>query len=139
MQPRFDFVFSYWIFIWFLLYHFQIVSYNPKAGLAIALFTNVLMLFLMISYKNSLHYILLFSLIQMCIKILPLWSLRNTTIHNKDIMATIILFVIYNIWLAMNNENMVHLSEIGYEAVKYNKINTPIIYWIDKLLIQHPK
>lgn len=75
----------------------------------------------------------------MCIKILPLWSLRNTTIHNKDIMATIILFVIYNIWLAMNNENMVHLSEIGYEAVKYNKINTPIIYWIDKLLIQHPK
>ena len=68
----------------------------------------------------------------MCIKILPLWSLQNTTIHNKDIMATIILFIIYNIWLAINNENMVHLSKIGYQAVKANIINTPIIYWIDK-------
>jgi GTP:adenosylcobinamide-phosphate guanylyltransferase len=48
--------------------------------------------------------------------------------------ASDILFIIYNIWLAINNENMVHLSEIGYEAVKHNKINTPIIYWIDKLL-----
>ena len=132
MHPRFDFVFSYWIFVWFLLYHFKIVSYNPKAGLAIALFTNLLMLFFMISYKNSIHYIVLFSLIQMCIKILPLWSLQNKTIHNKDIMATIILFIMYNIWLAINHENMVHLSEIGYEAVKDNKINTPIIYWIDK-------
>lgn len=134
MQPRFDFVFSYWIFVWFLLYHFKIVSYNPKVGLAIALFTNALMLFLMISYKNSLHYILLFSLIQLCIKIIPLWSVRNTTINKMDIFATIILFIMYNIWLAVNNENMVHLSEIGYEAVKDNKINTPIIYWIDKLL-----
>ena len=139
MQPRFDFVFSYWIFIWFLLYYFQIVSYNPKVGLAIALFTNVLMLSMMISYKNSLHYILLFSLIQLCIKIIPLWSVRNTTINKMDIFATIILFIMYNIWLAVNNENMVHLSEIGYEAVKDNKINTPIIYWIDKLLIQYPK
>ena len=133
-SPRFDFVFSYWIFVWFLLYHFQIVSYNPKVGLAIALFTNIIMLFLMISYKNSFHYILLFSIIQLCIKIIPLWTLRNTIINKMDIFATIILFIIYNIWLAVNNENMVHLSKIGYQAVKDNKIHTPIIYWIDKLL-----
>ena len=74
----------------------------------------------------------------MCIKIIPLWSLRNTYINKMDIFATIILFIMYNIWLAINHENMVHLSEIGYEAVKDNKINTPIIYWIDRLVI-HPK
>jgi len=132
MHPRFDFVFSYWIFTWFLLYHFGFVTFNPKFALGIALFTNIISIFLMIYYKNLLIYILLYLLIQLCIKILPLWSLRDTTIYKKDIIITFIFFIIFNLWLTINDTNYIALNETALEAIKHNKIVTPIIYWIDK-------
>ena len=132
MQSRFDFVFSYWVFVWFLLYHFKIVSYNPKFALVIALFANIIKLFTMIYYNNSLIYIVLFVFIQLCIKIYPLWTLRNMPIGIPEIISTMIVFIIFNIWLAFNNESIVHLTKKGHDAVKQNKINTPLIFSIDK-------
>jgi len=86
----------------------------------------------MIYYKNLLIYILLYLLIQLCIKILPLWSLRDTTIYKKDIIITFIFFIIFNLWLTINDTNYIALNETALEAIKHNKIGTPIIYWIDK-------
>jgi len=63
MQSRFDFVFSYWIFVWSLLYNNKLVSYNPKFALIIALIANIIKLFTMIYYKNSFIYIVLFILL----------------------------------------------------------------------------
>jgi hypothetical protein len=51
MDYRFDYVFSYWIFAWFLLYEFGYTSYNPKIALIIALIENIGILCLMIYFK----------------------------------------------------------------------------------------
>jgi hypothetical protein len=59
-SQRFDFVFSYWIFIWYLLYMLKIVIYNPKWALMIALIENTFALALMFFYKNSFINIFLF-------------------------------------------------------------------------------
>uniref|UniRef100_A0A6C0CUZ0 Uncharacterized protein n=1 Tax=viral metagenome TaxID=1070528 RepID=A0A6C0CUZ0_9ZZZZ len=132
MQSRFDFVFSYWVFVWFLLYHFKIVSYNPKFALVVALFANIIKLFTMIYYKNSFIYIVLFILIQLCIKIYPLWTLRNMPVGIPEIVSTMIVFIMFNFWLWLNNESIIELTKKGHDAVKKNKINTPLIYSIDK-------
>uniref|UniRef100_A0A6C0DFA1 Uncharacterized protein n=1 Tax=viral metagenome TaxID=1070528 RepID=A0A6C0DFA1_9ZZZZ len=134
MQSRFDFVFSYWIFVWSLLYNNKLVSYNPKFALIIALIANIIKLFTMIYYKNSLIYIVLFILVQLCIKIYPLWTLRNTSIGITEILSSFVVFIIFNFWLWLNNESLVELTKKGHEAVKQNKINTPLIYSIDKYI-----
>ena len=42
-SDRFDFIFSYWIFIWYILYELKIVSYNPKGALVFALVENLIL------------------------------------------------------------------------------------------------
>jgi hypothetical protein len=135
MIHRFDFVFSYWIFVWYVLYECKIVSYNPKIALFLALIHNLLRLSIMIYFNNSIIYILLFILIQLCIKVYPLWSLRNVSSSPNDIYAMIGLFAIYNGWLWLNNENIVHLHKTAYYSIKHNTISTPIIYLVDKYVI----
>jgi hypothetical protein len=88
----------------------------------------------MIYYKNSFIYIFLFILIQLCIKIYPLWTLRNMSIGIPEIVSTMIVFIIFNFWLWLNNESIIQLTKKGHEAVKQNKINTPLIYSIDKYI-----
>ena len=53
---RLDFIFSYWIFLWYILYFFTIVKYSPKFILYVAMIDNVL-LFSMLIYKKSSIYI----------------------------------------------------------------------------------
>ena len=135
--PRIDFTFSYWVFAWFLLYYFHYTNYNPKFGLLIALFFNAIRLITTIYYKNSFIYIFLFIVINTFLKIIPLWILKNDSIKYEDIMTTLCLFGIYNIWLLLNNTNIIDLTKDSLNAIKTNHPNTPFIYYIDKYFINN--
>ena len=100
---RFDLVFSYWIFTWYVFYIFKIVKYNPKWGLTIGIIENIGLLYLMFYYKNSWINIFLFCFVNFFIKILPLWSIRNTKYDMNGIFSFFGLFIIYLIWLLLNN------------------------------------
>lgn len=102
-NTRFDFVFSYWIFLWYMLYQFKVTSYNPKWALTIGIIENTVLLFLLFYYKNSFINIILFCFINFFIKILPLWSIRKTKYDINGIYSLIILFCIYLVWLKLNN------------------------------------
>ncbi len=43
---RLDLMFSYWLFIWYILYEIEITEYNPKAWLIFALISNSYVIFL---------------------------------------------------------------------------------------------
>jgi len=135
MKERFDFVFSYWIFAWYLLYEVGFISFNPKFALTVGLVHNFFAFILMIYFKNSFMNIFLFLLINLFIKIIPLWRLRNTTIHVKDVHATVILFIIFLLWmdvngmkyttfLKKNNYNLTHKQEGGPLTYYFNKYFT---------------
>jgi hypothetical protein len=100
---RFDLVFSYWLFTWYIFYIFKIVKYNPKWGLTIGLVENIGLLCLMFYYKNSWINIFLFCVVNLFIKIIPLWSIRNTKYDMNGIISFIGLFIIYLIWILLNN------------------------------------
>jgi hypothetical protein len=51
-----------------------------------------------------------------------------------EIVSTMIVFILFNLWLWLNNESIVHLTKKGHDAVKENKINTPLIFSIDKYI-----
>jgi hypothetical protein len=123
---RFDYLFSYWIFIWYLLYFFHITDYNPKFILICAIIENIILLFFMIYYNTQLSVIILFLIGMFIIKIIPIYTIWNTIIRWKDILFTFILLFIYIIWLYINNVTIYYiLNEI--KQVVFNKKNFPSV------------
>jgi hypothetical protein len=121
-----DLIFSYWIFAWYVLYEFKIINNSPKLALIVGLISNTTLLLIMIFYNNSIINILLFCLVQLFIKIIPLWRLRNNKIY--DLKSLVILFIIYMVWLFINNTNIYKLNKTKMENIKNNINIGQIIY-----------
>ena len=131
---RFDLVFSYWIYAWYLLYAFNIIiSYSPKFALLLGLVENSIMLLLMLVYGTSKETIFYFILINALIKGLPLYYLRHQTIHSKDIYFTGGLFVLFIIWLYINKQSLVGNMKIVYESLLYGRDQTPFMSLLKKV------
>ena len=64
---------------------------------------------------------------------LPLWTLRDTPIRLNEVYSLVILFVIYNIWLTVNNTNVLTLNHKTYYNIKHNIPIGPISYYVSKL------
>lgn len=120
---RIDYYFSYWIFAWFILYYYKIVSYSPLFAVIIAIINNIFMFcYLLYNYlfiNNSYYYffgLIAFIIINFIIKILPLYYMikiennvktnedLNKLIKKDDIIVTLYLFIIYAIWLFINKK-----------------------------------
>jgi len=121
MLERFDFLFSYWALFWYFLYKIQIVSYNPKWILIFSLLANLILLFIMMYYLYS--YIIYFIIAMMLMKVLPLYDIWNHPYKIKDIYASIIIFIIYLVWLWINQ---VDLFKIFYKQLNNIIMNKPI-------------
>lgn len=132
--PRFDFNFSYWIFVWFILSYFEYIDYYPKIWLILALILNIIEIFFMIYYNNPILYIILFIIINFFIKIIPLYLLHNKPFRTKDFLFGIIIFIIYLLWLFFNNTNFYEIIKNNFNDIKIKKIGTPMIYYITNLL-----
>lgn len=130
---RMDFVFSYWIYIWYLLYELKITRFSPKFPLIIGLIDNIIMLLFMLLYGTHYKTILYFIIINIIIKIIPLYNLKNDKIIIKDIYFTVILFVIFIFWLHINKENLIGNLKLIYDSLLYNKGTTPFISFLSKL------
>jgi hypothetical protein len=133
MLERLDFLFSYWIFAWYILYELRIVSYNPKGALFLALLENMVGIMFMAYYSYS--YLMLFFIIIIVIKVLPLWSIRNTPYHVRDVYATLVLLCIYLLWVYSNtkNINIVNIIKSRISKIKNNKPIGPIMMFYDRL------
>ena len=97
---RYDLVFSYWIFLWYLLYIFKIINFSPKLALCLSIIENIILFLIMFFIlKSSKETITKFLIINTFIKIIPLYSIWNDKIiWKKDIVYIFILFIFYVIW-----------------------------------------
>jgi hypothetical protein len=129
---RFDLVFSYWIYIWYILYALKITTFSPKFPLILGLIDNIIMLILMLFYGTSRITIFYFILINTAIKVAPLYHLRNKKIKLKDIYFTILLFGIFVLWLHINKQSLVGNLKLIHDSLLYGKDNTPFMAFIKK-------
>ena len=134
MNLRFDFGFSYWIFVWYIFYVYKLTSYNPKIALILALFENTITLFSMIYYKYKLFYIIVFCILNTLIKVLPIWYLWNTTFRWIDFYASVALFIVFLIWLSINNVGFIELEHEMHNQIKKNNPSGPATYYAEKYL-----
>ena len=127
----FDLIFSYWIFIWFLFYYFKIIKYNPYLLLILALLSNIYSFFMLINYKNY-YKATLFLIVNLLIKALPIYLLKDTKIRKKDIYFSIIYILAYIFYVYLRGYK---LNQIYYkEGLKSKNIDTPFMYLIDSFI-----
>ena len=101
---RFDYIFSYWIFLWWILYQMKITDINPKLMLIIAiLYIGFVVVSTVATANKSICHALPFFLSVLIIKLYPLYTLRNTEIKESDIYYTFLFFLVYMSWLTVTN------------------------------------
>lgn len=112
-------IFSYWILLWYILYIFHITSYNPKFILIIAIIHNF---FIWINklFNYSLKQFIIFSIVFIVIKIIPYISIRYTKIKKRDIIFSILLLLLYLLWININNISLYKIT------IELNKDNGPL-------------
>jgi hypothetical protein len=126
---RVDLVFSYWVFVWYLVYKIVgLQSFSPKFALTIGLLENTLVFFLMLIYGTSMRTIVFFLIINTLIKVLPLYSLRNEpAITWRDVWNTGLIFAVFVIWLHINRQSMVGNMKLIYYSLLYGQNKTPLM------------
>lgn len=133
---RLDFIFSYWIFFWYLLYLFGLVTqYNPKFAIVCGLIENILILFFMLYFHTRIKLILLFIIMSILLKIIPLYTLWNTKIKWHDIQMTFLLFFIYLFWTYINNQKYNDFMKRTQELIIHNKNTLPGMRFLEKYIM----
>jgi hypothetical protein len=127
---RFDLLFSYWIFTWYLFYIFGLTTYNPTLALMLGIIENMTMLFSM--YKTNTPTIILFIIALFLMKILPFFSITHR-IQFIDFIVTMLLFIIYVGWLYINGLTLMYPLKLSKDVIN-NKIDLPFTFFMKKIL-----
>jgi len=133
MVIRPDLIFSYWIFVWFLLYLCKITKYNPKYLLIIGVIENLITIIIGIYYKTSFLYILYFIFIMIIMKLIPLYFVWNNDNNIADLSFSIFIFILYNAWLIINRTNVIIIQEKILDSIIKVKNRTPILWLINNI------
>jgi len=94
-------IFSYWIFIWFILYYINFIKYNPLFILLCSyIFTIFELLYLSITKISNYNFIKFF-IINILIKFLPILLIIKfpIKINLTDIYISIFLFIVYYLFI----------------------------------------
>jgi hypothetical protein len=100
---RLDFIYSYWIFAWFLLYLIGITRTAPIVLLYLGLVGNLFELIYLIYHKASTYNVVKFIIINTFLKVLPLYYVYHLKITNHELFVSVIMTIVYLIWLYINN------------------------------------
>ena len=138
--PRFEFTFSYWIFAWFLVYYFGFTKYNPKIwliiGLALGILGDIIMSLIHADFIN-LHFLIQFIIINVFLKAIPIYILRNTRIKMKDFIAGIALLCIFFVWVYIRLGSVSEIFNYINDLIKLKRQDKPSTPLINYLYNQH--
>ena len=128
-----DFIFSYWIFVWYLLYISKIVTYNPKIFLFLGMIEGIIV-FCVLLTKIPLSSVIKYFIVISVIKFIPYFTIRNRVIHYNDIVFSLFLFVVYHVWLFVNEKNMIGIYQNLYNSFVHNKQDTPGYMLVNRIM-----
>ena len=83
--------------------------------------------------NNNYYKAILFSIVNFIIKALPIYLLRKTKIHTKDIEFSVVFALVFLIYAMMITDNLIKkIDDINYSSTE---INTPGMYALDRLIV----
>ena len=136
-------IFSYWIFIWFILYYFGLTKYNPLLLLLVGyIFTLFEFIYLIIN-KTSKYNLIKFFLINILIKFIPILLIIKFPLRFNldDIYVSIYLIITYLIIMSIMNKNPYEYYKLMINTYIYNdnKSKTYISIMYDNLFFNYNK
>ena len=129
--------FSWWIFIWFLLYKMKVIKYSPFLIYLFAfIFVSIKLLINIFRYFtknytlsfNNVKVLLLLLFIVFVIDFLPFLVLKRD-INTKSNIFTMVLLIIYLVFIHYSNKSVVNLySEININSLLKIKNMKELLY-----------
>ena len=131
---RFDYTFSYWILLWFLLYYYRIVPSNPKWLLVLGIIHNILAIISFINNKYSFSFILVFIIINIIIKVVPLILIFGSKVNTTDFVYYLVIFLFYFLYMYLNKQNALGYIFPEESVVKKKEYSPPMVSILLKIL-----
>ena len=103
---RLDFIYSYWIYTWFLLYIIGIITTPPKLLIVIGIIGNFMELLYLLINKSTYYNLTKFILINTVLKIIPFYLVQHLTITIYEIKLSLLMTFMYFLWLFINKINL---------------------------------
>lgn len=119
MEDRFDYVFSYWLFAWWIFYALRWTRHSPALWLFAAVFFELGLFFILFFYRYPAWYLGLFVAINLVIKGWPLWTMRREPW--RDFWPGLVLYLTYLVWLRVNGETGTKIVERAWTEIKKTK------------------
>ena len=129
-------MFSSWIFLWFILYYCNILSYNPFIFLIIAFIigTSYGIYYFIINNtkKEIIHKYIIINFVG---KIIPAILIYNNKISINDIYFGLILYLFFIIFIIINKLHIFNEYHLYYDSMLYKNDNIYISNIIYDFLI----
>lgn len=130
-------IFSYWVFVWFILYYIGLTKYNPLLLLIVAYIFTLFEFIYLILKKSSKYNLIKFLIINIIIKLIPILLIIKFPLRFdlKDIYISIYLIFFYIIIMSIMNKNPYEYYKLMLHTYIYNdeKYKTYISILYDKL------
>lgn len=114
-------LFSTWIFLAFVLFYCNLSIFNPIILLYIALILVIICAIAIYINTDDIIYFYFFVFINIIIKIIPIYLIKDRKITSYDYLLSILIFVIYLLFI--HNIKEKHLFNIYYKL--YQSYVTP--------------
>ena len=133
-------IFSYWIFIWFILYYIGLTKYNPLFILIIGYIFKLFEFIYLKINKSSRYNLIKFMIINIIIKFIPILLIIKFPLRFdlKDIYISIYLIFFYIITMSIMNKNPYEYYKLMLHTYLYNdeKYKTYISILYDNLFFK---
>ena len=133
-------IFSYWTFVWFILFYIGLIKYNPLFILIIGYIFTLFEFIYLIIKKSSKYNLIKFMIINIIIKLIPILLIIKFPLRFdlKDIYISIYLIFIYIIIMSIMNKNPYEYYKLMLHTYIYNdeKYKTYISILYDKLFFK---
>jgi hypothetical protein len=113
------------------------VNSSPKIAFILGIIHNIILILFLIYDKMCLKLgkyqtIILYVFILFVIKVIPLFIIRKDKLKIEDVLNLCFLFLLYNLWLFIQRQNIVEIQEKIFHSILYNTKETPLIYSLNK-------
>ena len=133
-------IFSYWTFVWFILFYIGLIKYNPLFILIIGYIFKLFEFIYLIIKKSSKYNLIKFMIINIIIKFIPILLIIKFPLRFdlKDIYISIYLIFFYIITMSIMNKNPYEYYKLMLHTYIYNdeKYKTYISILYDKLFFK---
>jgi len=130
--------YSYWIFIWFILYKIKIIKYQPSFNYILAsLFVTMCMLLSVIKHKNNNPEIykiyLVKSVISLITDYIPIYFLLPFKLDTTTFYINLVVFIIYLLFMKLSlNYNIYDIINMYISRI-YDLKNITFKEWLREL------